>query len=231
MPDTTITTNDVGHVAIGEVVKKHVTIQFPQLDTYAEGTIMARKDHSDTIAVAYTRAGTSTYTVVATGHTSRSLHLGGYVVTAGTLSSGVGTWTAVDPITGETETFTSTADTDHLLFPNLGLTLTVTAGGGTTWDTGDVITCTVAADGDYVIFDPDGKGGAQTARAVLPYAITVAAQSDVAGSVITGGRVNKNRLVIDDGTTVDDTHVLMLQECGIWAEDQDDLSMLDNGAS
>lgn len=224
----TVTTNDVGHVALGDNVYQNVTLQFPGADTYAAGTIMARKDISDTIGIAYTRAGTSTYTVVASCHTSVSLELGAYVVTAGTLTTGYGPWTAVSPVTGKSETITTTADTDHLVFTMLGLTLTVTAGGGTTWDTGDVITATAAADGDTVIYDPDGKGGAQIPKSVLPYARTTTGAEDVAGNVIVGGRVNKNRLVIDDTTTVDDTHVKMLQDVGIHAIDQDDLSFLDN---
>lgn len=223
----TATTNDLGHVACGNNTYKMVTIQFPQADTYAEGTIMARKDISDTVTVAYTRAGSSDYTATAAFHTSVTPELGGYVVTAGTLTAGVGTWTAVAPVTGASETFTSTAADDDLVFTNLGLTLTVTA-VASEFETGDVITATTAADGDYVIYDPDGKGGAQVPKGVLHYAKTVTAQSDVTGNVIVGGEVNKNRLVIDDTTTVDDTHVNMLQDVGVHAVDQDDLSMTDN---
>jgi hypothetical protein len=224
----TATTNDVGHVALGDNVYQNVILQFPKADTYVKGTIMARKDISDTIGVAYSRSGTSTYTVAASCHASVSLELGAYVVTAGTLTTGYGPWTAVSPVTGKSETITTAADTDNLVFTTLGLTLTVTAGGGTTWDTGDVITVTTTADGDTVIYDPDGTGGAQTPTSVMPYEETTTGVADVAGNVITGGKVNKNRLVIDDTTTVTDVHVNMLKDVGIFALDQDDVSMLDN---
>ena len=131
------------------------TLLFTAIDTLVQGTILARKLVSDTIGVAYTRAGTSTYTVAAATDALATPELGAHVVTAGTLSSGVGEWTAVAP-SGKTETFTSTADTDNLAFPHLGLTLTTTAGGGTTWDDADVITVTPAV---------------QTGLPLIPFAI------------------------------------------------------------
>ena len=224
----TVTSNDIGHVALGDNVYKMVTLQFPQGDTYAEGTIMATKINSDTIAVAYTRAGTSDTTVVATPNAGFTLQTGDYVVTAGTMSSGAGVWTCVAP-DGQLQAITTAASTDDLDFDNLGISMAVTeTTSPDDWDTGDVITLTVAADGDTVIYDPDGTNGAQVPTGVLPYEKTVAAQSDVAASVIVGGKVNKNRLVIDDTTTVVDAHVLMLQDVGIDALPQDDLSTTDN---
>lgn len=226
----TITTNDLGHVALGDNVYQTMTLQFPQADTYVEGTILARKDVSDTIAVAYTRAGSSTYTVAASVQDRKTLKAGAYVATAGTMSSGAGRWTLADP-DGNVEYCTTLTAAEHLIFPVSGLKLTVTETPSTDWDTGDVITSTVSADGDVVIYDPDGTGGAQTPVGVLPYEATVTGAEDVAGSMIIGGKVNKNRLVIDDTTTVTDVHVNLLKQTGIYALDQDDISTLDNGGS
>ena len=222
----TPTTNDVGHVALGDNVYQNVTLQFPGADSYVEGTIMARKDVSDTIGIAYTRAGSSDYTAVASSQKRKTLKVGAYTVTAGTLTAGVGRWTCADP-DGNTETFTTLAADDAIVFSDMGLILTVTAVAAA-FETSDVITATVAADGDVVIYDPDGSGGAHTPIGVLPYAETTTGAADVAGNIITGGKVNKNRLFIDDTTTVTDVHVNLLKAVGIYALDQDDVSMLDN---
>ncbi len=225
----TATVNDLGELALGDNVFQNVTLQSPGSDEYAAGTIMARKDVSDTIAVAYTRAGSSTFTAVASSQKRKTLKAGAYICTAGTMSTGAGVWTCADP-DGNTETFTTLAATDNIIFSGMGLILTVSdPGGGTDFDTSDVITATVAADGDVVIYDPDGTGGAQTPIGVLQYAVTVAG-TDLAANIITGGRVNKNRLVIDDTTTVTDVHVQLLKQVGIFAVDQDDLSFLNNYA-
>jgi len=223
----TATEVDLGQVALGDNVYQSVILQSPGSDTYAKGTLLARKDVSDTISIAYTRQGSSTFTAVGSSLKRKTLKAGDYTVTAGTLSSGVGRWTCSDP-DGNTEAFTTLANTDDLVFTAMGLKLTISdPGSGTEFDTGDVIKATVAADGDVVIYDPDGSGGAQTPVGVLPYAQTVAG-SDLAASMITGGRVNKNRLVIDDGTTVSDVHVNLLKQSGIYAVDQDDLSTVNN---
>jgi len=224
----TATVNDLGELALGDNVFQNVTLQSPGADEYAAGTIMARKDVSDTIAVAYARSGSSSYTAVASTQERKTLKAGAYTVTAGTLSSGVGRWTCSDP-DGNTETFTTLAADDDIIFSSMGLILTVTATPSTEWDSTDVITATVAADGDVVIYDPDGTNGSQTPIGVLQYAQTVAG-SDLAANIITGGRVNKNRLVIDDTTTVTDVHVQLLKQVGIFAVDQDDLSFLNNYA-
>jgi hypothetical protein len=230
MPDTTITTNDAGYVALGNNVYQHVTLQSPGSDEYAEGTIMARKDVSDTIAVAYNGGRSSTFTAVATCQERKTLKAGNYVCTAGTLSSGVGRWSCADP-DGNVAVFDVLVNTDDLYFPEFGLKVAISdPGAGTAFQTSDTITCTVAADGDVVVYDPDGTNGSQTPIGVLQYAVTVAG-TDIAANIITGGRVNKNRLIIDDTTTVTDVHVQLLKQVGIFAEDQDDLSMLDNGAS
>lgn len=222
----TATTNDVGRIELGDNVRQMVVLQSPGSATYAVGTLMATKAVSSTLAVAYTRAGSSTYTVAATMQKRKTLKAGAYTVTAGTLAAGIGRWTVSDP-DGNTETFDTLAAADHIVFAGIGLILTVTAGGGTVWDSGDVITVTVTADGDTVIFDPDGNGGAQTPTSIMPYEQVVAG-TDMPASVITGGKVNKDRLVIHDTTTVTDVHVQMLKDVGIFALDQEDVSMIDN---
>jgi hypothetical protein len=223
----TATSNDVGKIALGDNTYQNVTLQSPGSDTYAAGTIMARKDVSDTITVAYNGGRSSTFTAVATCQERKTLKVGNYVCTAGTLSSGVGRWSCADP-DGNIDVFDVLVNTDDLYFAEFGLKVAISdPGAGTAFQTSDTITCTVAADGDVVIYDPDGTGGAQTPTSILQYEQAVAG-SDLAANVITGGKVNKNRLIIDDTTTVTDVHVQMLKAVGIFAIDQDNLSFVDN---
>lgn len=224
----TVTTNDLGRVALGDNEYQSCVLQFPGEDTYVAGTMMARKDVSDTISVAYTRAGSSTFTAAATSQKRKTLKAGAYTATAGTLTSGVGRWTITDP-DGNVAVFDTLANTDDLYVPEWGLKIAVTdPGSGTAFETGDVITCTVSADGDVVIYDPDGTGGAQTPVGVLPDQYAATGAEDQACNMIRFGKVNKNRLVIDDDTTVSDVHVNLLAQAGLYAIDQDDVSMTDN---
>lgn len=85
----------------------------------------------------YTRAGSSDYLVTSTAVLTQ---VGVYTITAGTLVAGVGEWTAEAP-DASTDTFTSAAAGDDLVFSALGMTLEVST-RDTAWQTGDVITVT-----------------------------------------------------------------------------------------
>jgi len=98
----------------------------------AEQQVLATKG-----VVSYTRAGDSDYTARSTAVLSQ---VGVYTVTAGTLVDGVGEWTAEAP-DGSTDSFTSSAADDALVFGDLGMTLEVTD-RDTPWQTADVIAVT-----------------------------------------------------------------------------------------
>ncbi len=232
MPNITTTNNDNGGIEVKGGQFHDEALLFTGADTYVAGTLLARKTVSDTIGIAYTRAGTSTYTAAGASNAGATLEIGDYVVTAGTLSSGVGTWTAVAP-SGKHEQFTSTADTDDLLFPNLGFTLTVTATPSTTWDTGDVITMTPAAQSGQplVAYVIAGHSGAQTPVAVLQYEIVVTGAGTEYPRVIEGGEVNFTRLVVDaDGDNSNITGAIrdLLKSNGIFAVPVQQLAHVDN---
>jgi len=234
MSNPTITTCSTVAVALeGAKYREDDLLYFAGVATYALGTILGRKLVSDTVSVAYTRAGTSTYTGVATAAAYCTLEVGAYVITAGTLSVGVGTWTAVSPKTGRRETFTTVAASDHLYFAALGLKVTVTAGGGTPWDTGDVITATAAAQSGtpLVKFEVGGTNGAQDPVAVMPAAYTSTGSGNVAYQAIVGGEVNRTALVTVAGDSITDEILDQLKDNGIVATTRTQLSVLDNGAS
>jgi len=210
------------------------TLLFTGADTWAQNTILARLLINNTIAAAIT--GTGVWTVAGATDAGRTLQAGAYVATAGTLSSGVGTWTMVAP-DGQHEDFTSTAADDDLEFPNLGITITVTdPGSETDFVTADVVTATVAAQSGtpLVCYDIDGTNGAQVPVAILPYASVQTGGGSVACSALIGGVVRQDKLVIDadgDATNVSDHVMDLLANAGFTALPNTDVSVLDNGAS
>ena len=233
MANPTITTCDTGSVALeGCKYREDDLLYFSGVDTYAAGTILGRRLVSNTIAVAYTRAGSSTYTAAASMQKRKTLKAGAYVVTAGTLGAGIGQWTCADP-DGNTETFTSLAATDDIIFPGMGLILTVTATPSAVFETADVITATVSAQSGtpLVAYDVDGTGGAQDPVAVMPDAYTSTGSGNVAYQPIVGGEVNRDRICTDAGDTITDEILDALKRNGIVATKQTQLSVLVNGAS
>jgi hypothetical protein len=232
MANIMITTCDSGGIALEGEKFRDDTLLFGAADTLVAGTILARKLVSDTITTAITGTGTRALTAAAVA--GRTLATGAWTILAGTLSSGVGTWTCTAP-SGETETCTTSAAGGDLLFPRLGLSVVV-AETGTNYVTGDSIAVTVAAQSGtpLVVFATAGVNGAQVPVAVLTYPITVAAGGSFAARVLVAGEVNKNRLVIDaDGTGANVTDAILDALCsqGIVATVVDQLSALDNGAS
>lgn len=236
MPNPTITTCHSAPSCLVEGGKyRQDTLYFSASDTWAQNTILARKLVSDTITTAIT--GTGVYTLAAAADAGRTLQVGAYALTAGTLSSGVGTWTAVAP-DGQHEQFTSTAADDDLEFPNLGFTITVTApgGGATQFATADVIAMTTTAQSGtpLVLFDVDGVNGAQVPVAILPYEVAKTSSGSVAADALYAGVVKKEKLVIDadgDSTNVTDHVMDQLASAGFTVVFNTDVSVLDNGAS
>jgi hypothetical protein len=231
MANMTITNNDLGQIELDGGKFRRDTLLFAAADTWAAGTILARKLVSDTITAEIT--GTGVWDLVAAANAYRTLQVGPYVITAGTLSSGVGPWTAVAP-DGQHETFTSSAADDDLEFPNLGFTITVTTpgGGATDFATSDVITMTTTAQtgSPLVPYDVDGTNGAQVPVAVLTYEQAATGGGSVSADALVAGEVNKTRLVIDadgDASNVDDAVLDLLKASGIVATDVKQLSALD----
>jgi len=231
MANITITNNDVGQIELSDGRFRDDTIKFAAADTFVAGTILARKLVSDTLAVAYTRAGSSDYTATASTRNGKTLQVGAYTLTAGTLTAGVGAWTAVAP-NGETGSYTVATAAADIVFATLGITVDVTAVANP-FETGDVITITVSAESGLPLVayvKSTGTNGAQTPVAVLTYAKTVTAGGSVAARVLVKGEVNATRLVIDadgDATNVDDYVLDLLKANGIVATSVNQMAALD----
>jgi len=234
MSNITITTNDYGSLVLKNAEYRQDTLLFSAADAWVEGTILARKLINDTIACVIT--GTGVWTVSGSTAAGRTLQTGAYVATAGTLSSGVGTWTCAAP-DGQRATCTTSAASDDLIFEELGLTIVVVdPGSETNFVTGDIVTATVAAQTGtpLVPYAVAGTNGAQVPRAVLCYPITVTSGGSVAADALVKGVVRKDRLIIDaDGTGANVTDAVMdlLASTGITVLLNTDVSVLDNGAT
>jgi hypothetical protein len=203
MANITTTNVDSGAVVIGDAVFKDELLKFGAADTFIAGTILARKIQSDTIALG-TVTGTGDRAMVATALAGRTPTIGAYTLTAGTLSSQVGTWTLTSP-NGYAETFTSTAAGDTLKFYVSGIQITVVGSGGTAYTTGATRSVTVAVEtGTPLIpYVSTGTNGEQEPCAVLTYGVTSGSAQNIPIRACVSGIVNQTRLLIDaDGAGV-----------------------------
>jgi hypothetical protein len=227
----TITTNDTGDFVLESRLLNNRNIYKAAAGTLAAATLLARLLVSNTMTVDITRAGSSTSTATAAATAGKTAQVGAYVITAGTLSSGVGTWTLVAP-DGTVEVFTSTASDDDLVFPTLTLTVTELETPAE-WETGDIITVTTtAATGTpLVVYSPTGVNGAQVPIGVLRHALVYAAGGTKQGAVLEQGIVNSTRLVIDeDGDATNITLAILdqLRDAGIGSSAVTQNAVLDN---
>jgi hypothetical protein len=231
MANITIENIDTGSVIIEDEKFNDVILAFPGADTYAEGTILARKQVADAIVVAAdagnTGDGTVTLASVIAGDTIPLV--GAYnLEVVGAVTNG-GVFKLEDPngaILANDITMTAGAGAATTFYLE-GMTFTITD-GATDFIVGDKFSLTVAADGDVVIFAEDGIGGAQVPSMVLTYEIKATGAADVAARAMVSGSVRREKLVIDAGGTVTDRIVDGLRDFGIVARSVDELNIADN---
>lgn len=235
MGTPTITNIDNASIELQDGEFQDDSLLFAASDTFVKGTLLARKLISDTIPVTPDGGNTGTYTLAPAANAGKTLKAGTWSLVAGTLSSGKGPWTLTDP-DGAQQTVTTAAGaaTDDLNFANLGVTVVVTdPGSGTVFATGDSATFAVSAQSGtpLVPFDPDGGNGAQNPMAVLTYEVTKASSGSLPIRPLVGGKVNKNRLIIDadgDGDSITAAILDQLRSAGIDAVPVQQLAELDN---
>jgi malic enzyme len=222
----TTTNVDRGRVAFRNCVNIDALLSFAAEDTFAEGTILARKlTSADTYAGVI--VGTGAKTIALTPRAGRSMKVGAYVLTVGNVTAGVGPATLVDP-DGISETTTLATSGAHQ-FPNLGVTMTITA-GGTELDDNATVTFTVAAPSSdtFVPYSATGTNGAQVPSAVLGYEQYKATGGTLSARVIVSGEVTKERLVIDGVGAATLAVLEQLRSFGIVPVSVDQLTAYDN---
>lgn len=235
MANITITNVDVGAVILRDGKFQDEGLLFAAADTFAEGTILARKAVSDTITVTADGGNTGTFTLAAAPNAGRTLIAGTYVLTAGDLTAGVGPWTLTDPLGNSQIVSTAGGSSDDdLNFTALGVTVTVTdPGSGTAFDDADTADLVVAAQSGtpLVPFDPAGTGGEQEPLSVLTYEVARTSGGTERIRALVQGEVDKTKLLIDvdgDGDNITAIHLDKLRAAGIFARDMTELADLDN---
>lgn len=89
-----------------------------------------------------------------------------------------------------------------------------------------------ATDGHLYPYDPaETSEDLEVPKFVLTYDVTIAASSDKPVTVLNAGRVNKNRLVIHDGTTLTAAMLDQLLNRSIIPVDVKQLALIDNPQS
>lgn len=235
MTNPVITNVDLGRCVLEGRAFRDELLVFAGDDTLVEGTILARR----AVALApvigtITRAGTSNGTVTAAAVVAgpKAPIVGVYVLTCIEAIANGGVWKLVDPngaLVAPYLLMTAGAGA-ATTFEVDGLSFVVTDGTNN-FEVGDTVNITVAADGKLVPFNPAGAGGAQFPIAVLPYEASKVGAGNLAVRALVGGRVNRNRLVIDvdgDGDNITAAILDQLRAAGIDADNVQQLSELDN---
>lgn len=230
MSNIEITPCDLGGIAVGQAIHRDETVNFAAEDTYAPGTIMARRKVATAVVASAVSGGGNGTVTSATVVEGPIVPLAGvYTLRCITAVTHGGVWQLEDPngaivATGLAMTATTGAAT---VFEVAGLRFTITD-GGTDFSAGATATLTVAADGKLVPFSTTGAGGAQIPCAVLTYELYKASSGDLSARLLVSGEVNATRLVIDGGGTVTTAILDQLRQFGIVGTPVEQLSALDN---
>lgn len=229
----TVTNIDTGNVIYSNPKFRDEILNFSGADTYAEGTILARRSVAATVTVvAGSNTGNGTVTLAAPTAGNVVPLVGAYVLTAVTAVTHGGVFKLVDPngVTVATDITMTPGAGGATIIKVAGLQFTITD-GSTDFIVGDSFTLTVAADGDLVPFSLTGVGGVQIPVAILTYSITKASSGDVPIRAMIAGEVRKERLIIDadgDDTNVSNVVLDKLRDYGIIAVNLQELNILDN---
>jgi hypothetical protein len=233
MANIEITNNDLGSIEIQGGQFRDDTLRFAAADTFAKGTILARRAVAIAVtASAVTGTGNGTVTLATVVEGPIVPLVGAYVLTCVTAVANGGIFKLVDPngaIVASDIKMTVGAGAATVV-EVAGLRFTITD-GATDFVAGDFFTLTVAADGALVPFNPAGAAGEQIPVAVLTYAVTRADAGTVPIRALVSGVVNKTRLIIDadgDGDNITPAILDQLRSYGIVALDVQQLGGTDN---
>jgi hypothetical protein len=226
-----ITNNAPNGVVVWDPVFDDEILSAPGAVTYVEGTVLARKSLADAITEAAdggnTGNGTITLATVAPG--SVVPLVGTYVLTVTTAVTNGGILQLVDPngaIVASDLIMTAGAGA-ATVFETAGLQFTITD-AATDFIVGDSFTMITAADGDIVVYDRVGAGGAQIPFMVLHDEEVFAGIGTVPFRPIISGRVRRGDLVVHGVGAITDAEADALRDFGILAQTTTQLAELDN---
>ena len=230
MANLTIQNEDNAGIQIGNNEFEEGTLQFPGADTYVEGTVLGKREVATAIADTADGGNTGDGTLVSTA-------------AAGDLVPAIGSWNfeCTFAVTNG-GVFKLEDPSGNIIADNLtlrvgdGLLTTVVVGGiqiivtegSTDFAAGDIFVLVVVADGDWVIYDIAGVGGAQFALGILTIEAVATGAADQSFRPLISGKVRREKLVIDPATTVTQLAVDQLRDVGILAIAVDELNIQDN---
>jgi len=230
----TITNVDIGTVLLNDAEFEDATMTVASAaTTYDMGTILGRKILDDAVTVVdgtNTGNGTVTAATVAAGQIIPKVGAYSFVNTAVVTNGGV--FDLLDPDGVQVASGISlTVGAGATTVVNAGgLTFTVTD-GSTDFVIGDSFALTTTANGNMVVFEKDGAGGAQIPLAILTYEIQTVTVTSLVIRAGIKGTYKKERLVIHsdgDDSNVDSIVRDQLRDYGLVATNVFELNDLDN---
>lgn len=222
----TVTQIKTGTVLRQRDEDKDAVLNFAVAATMKEGTLLARQTRNIGTPVI---TGTGTRVPTVTARAGRTLLVGSYVLVAGTLTSGAGTWTMTAP-DGRTETFTTSVAGGDMTFEDLGIDVAI-ADTGTNFVTADQISTPVTQGYKVAPYSPTGSNGLEKIRGVLTHEITRATSGDESIKMLTRGKVARSDLVIHadgDGDNITQEILDQLSDIGIDAIEETQLAKLES---
>jgi hypothetical protein len=234
MPPNITTTNvDRGNVALADEVFRDDTLAFAGTDTFVKGTLLARQlvNLTPTAGAVAGGTGTGTVTVLSIPNSTVIPKVGVWVLRCVEAVANGGIFRLEDPngMIVATDLRMTVGSGGATVVEVAGMQFTLT--DATDFIVGNTFDITVAAVNKLVPFNPAGAGGAQFPCAVLTYDVSRTGAGDVPIRALVGGKVNKNRLLIDvdgNGNNITVLHIDQLRGYGIHAVDVSQLSKIDN---
>jgi len=231
MATLTITNNKPRGVVIWDPVFEDETLSAPGAATYVKGTVLARKTLLDAITEAAdggnTGDGTITLATVVAGPVVPLV--GTYVLTVTTAVTNGGILQLKDPngaIVASDLIMTAGAGA-ATVFEAAGLEFTITD-GATDLAVADFFTMITAADGDVVVYDRVGAGGAQIPMMVLHDEEVFAGVGTTPVRPIISGRLRRGDLIVHGAAAITDAEADALRDFGIIPLATTQLGELDN---
>lgn len=234
MSNITTTNNDCGSVQLEGCDFKPEIVTFAGLDTFVEGTVLARQNVAVTLTAGAVQGGTGTgtLTVLSIPNSTVVPIVGDWKLEVVEAVSHGGIFKLLDPnnMIVATDIRMTAGSGGTTVVEVAGMLFTIT--DATDFIVGNYFLITVAAgSGKMVPYSRTGAGGAQFPRAVLSHTISKSGAGDEPASVIVSGPVVKERLVIDAvGTpgSITDAELDMLRSYGIVAKSVSQLGRIDN---
>lgn len=230
MVNLVITNNESRSIQIWEPVFDKETLTAPGAATYVKGTVLARKTVATAVAAsAFVGTGDGTLTLATVVNSTVVPKVGIYsLICVGVVTNG-GIFNLLDTtgaVVAGNLTLAVGAGASTVL-EAAGLQFTVTD-GSVDFALGDVATMTVAADGDVVVYDRAGAGGAQVPITILTVEQVFTGAGSVPLNVLITGRVRRGDLVVHGAGAVTDLEVDALRDFGVVASPTTQLGEADN---